>query len=79
LNLNNLYRGTVSGDKSIVVSGDYHIFKYSDPKKKFDKYKDPSIWAIDHKEDGGLSEVANFQNLDKYKAYDTNNIQFHKI
>jgi hypothetical protein len=77
LNLNNLY----NQDKSnkLVTSGNYDAFKYADPKKKYEKYKEPSMFTMDYKKYGGLEDILDLKKLEMMKAYDTGSIKIHKI
>ena len=79
MNLNNLYNSNLKNENKTIISGNYDPHKYADPKKKFDKYKEPSFFSMDHKQYLGLEDVIDLKKLDKMKSYDTGSIKVYKI
>ena len=79
LNLSNLYNRKINNDQKTINTGQSDPYKYADPKKKYDKYQEPSYFAMDHQDYLGLEDIYDLKKLDKLKSYDNGSIKIYKI
>ena len=79
MNLSNLYNQETKNNPNLNGSGKYDPFKYSDPKNKYDKYKEPSFFTMDYKEYGGLEDIYDMKKVELMKSYDIGSIKITKV